>query len=556
MTAITLPLFLHEATHSWCATSPVGNALAILNGRARQLAIAFLANPQSSSLKERLESALLRYDALTTVLRPVAEGLALASELDAKAPTMGARLYSAPMDWAATLAGHGIPEAIRSDFLNSKLTKSRWSDEFIRKRADLLASTFDVAEGGYLLGYMSVKALFRQLLFVHGNVITLDEMINLARFTIYSDVNVIHDALAEGPYTADLPTRMARSVADRLYGFFLDGKFPERIDRLRRLLDDRANDRCFDQVFHFSLSRDGSESQDEAGLARQLHLFNEGDDPRIDITPQLIRDAWEKLVIPDRFPEFSVDGVSLSVDLGLLLVRRSMFWLCSSTAVVVTQGGRVLAKLPNDTLLEAPAGQSSTEESKRATVTETSGHVDVLISISEGYRLDVISVRGEAVHVLANGPISGERKAALVSFVEGRPAAEARFAVAEQLLATAASKIASEADQQAEHRAMEEATFTTFQRLAMVSLAGVNTENFGRLARETGWYGVLGKSELVRGLALIIAGFADDYVSSMPDVLKEAGLDFEQVLTGIKERSNAAIGSSPVNMDSKLTCWL
>lgn len=240
MTASTLPLFLHEATHSWCAVSPVGNALAILNGRARQLATAFLAHPQNSSLKERFRSALQRYEALTTVLRPIAEGLALVSEFDAKAPAVGARLFSAPMDWVATLAGHGVPEVIRSDFVNSKLTTSRWSDELIQKRADLLASTFDVAEGGYLLGYMCLKAVFRQLLSAHGNVVTLDEMIKLARLTIYSDVEVIHEALAESPYPVDLPARMARSVVGRLRAFFLDGRFPERIDRIRRLLDERV----------------------------------------------------------------------------------------------------------------------------------------------------------------------------------------------------------------------------------------------------------------------------------------------------------------------------
>jgi hypothetical protein len=79
-----LPGFLHELTHHWCFLSPVGFALATLQLRARRSGVLLSSgHGDRDELSNRLFADLARYETVSTMLRPLAEGLALFAEFDA-----------------------------------------------------------------------------------------------------------------------------------------------------------------------------------------------------------------------------------------------------------------------------------------------------------------------------------------------------------------------------------------------------------------------------------------------------------------------------------------
>src|SRR5437667_214835 len=77
--------FLHELVHHWCFHTPVGLALALLQLRARRRAV-LLAGEQDNHLGFDTWDVLddtVRYETAITLMRPLAEGLALYAEFDA-----------------------------------------------------------------------------------------------------------------------------------------------------------------------------------------------------------------------------------------------------------------------------------------------------------------------------------------------------------------------------------------------------------------------------------------------------------------------------------------
>src|SRR5207244_11234437 len=71
---------LHEATHHWCFTSPVVFAIAGIVLRARLEAVRAVEN--NAPFPHSIIVDLVRAEAATCLLRPIAEGLALFAEFD------------------------------------------------------------------------------------------------------------------------------------------------------------------------------------------------------------------------------------------------------------------------------------------------------------------------------------------------------------------------------------------------------------------------------------------------------------------------------------------
>jgi hypothetical protein len=159
-----LPTFLHEVTHHWCFTSPVGFASLLLFFRARREAMRyFLKKGQRSGDKlYDVLDAVLRYDFAQGMMRPLAEGIALFAEHDAC--TGFTKIISEPMLLAGTLFAQGL--AVRSkpawEKLPLVLAGGRLTPPQIRRKADLLMQPFSTANGGYLPGYLLVKGLWLQ----------------------------------------------------------------------------------------------------------------------------------------------------------------------------------------------------------------------------------------------------------------------------------------------------------------------------------------------------------------------------------------------------------
>ncbi|MEM7116337.1 MAG: hypothetical protein AAF614_28135 [Chloroflexota bacterium] len=201
--ALLLP-FLHEATHHRCFQSPVGFVLAVLELRARRKALSkiakwtvdepgneveFLAKfidliDQAFDYAEKdytdieIAEDVLRYEIAQTLLRPMAEGLALFAEFD-----IVSRLQSKVQSNVLTQATfmftdnflftdnvlEGNIETLfdlltlaRPDVRFPKiLYEARTSEIGVKRKADLYAQSFTSQNSDYLLGYLTVKDLWR-----------------------------------------------------------------------------------------------------------------------------------------------------------------------------------------------------------------------------------------------------------------------------------------------------------------------------------------------------------------------------------------------------------
>lgn len=155
-----LPTFLHETTHHWCFSSPVGLASLLLFFRARRIAVLVGRDRDDRDRIYQLLDAVIRYDFAQGLMRPLAEGIALFAEHDA---CVGhAETISEPLGLAGALFAQGF--AIKSEPRWGKLplllAGGRLTNAHIRRKADLLMQPFGSEGGGYLPGYLMVKNLW------------------------------------------------------------------------------------------------------------------------------------------------------------------------------------------------------------------------------------------------------------------------------------------------------------------------------------------------------------------------------------------------------------
>lgn len=150
--------FLHESIHNICFQSPVGFSAAYLHFTTL---LDMIGRTDPSA---RVRANWLRTTTLYTVMRPLAEGLALFCEFDV-APRPSDDNWSNPMWWL-----YFFTKPLNSDEVNSpgtfgnalykRLMILRSSKEFVRHKQSLLLHPFDNRRGGYLSGYMTVKRLW------------------------------------------------------------------------------------------------------------------------------------------------------------------------------------------------------------------------------------------------------------------------------------------------------------------------------------------------------------------------------------------------------------
>jgi hypothetical protein len=165
-----LSLFLHEATHHSCFTSPVGTVLSGLALRARRSAL-MLVDGADQELEELLVDDLVRFETALTLLRPLAEGLAAFAEFDA-IPKIWSRTVSNVMRWASVL--YMDPAEVASDMsrlpaelaidagLSQALARLRRDVTTLNRKSSVLLRPFTAADA-YLPGYLTVKSLWRSV---------------------------------------------------------------------------------------------------------------------------------------------------------------------------------------------------------------------------------------------------------------------------------------------------------------------------------------------------------------------------------------------------------
>src|SRR5262249_31414932 len=98
-----LPTFLHEATHHWCFTSPVGTAIATLGLRGRVSAFRAMeaSTPQEAKNWDvRAADDIARAEVASLLMRPLAEGMATFAEFDLNI-SRRSQAVPPPLRWVA-----------------------------------------------------------------------------------------------------------------------------------------------------------------------------------------------------------------------------------------------------------------------------------------------------------------------------------------------------------------------------------------------------------------------------------------------------------------------
>src|SRR5262249_39094208 len=146
-----------DATHHWCFASPVAQAIAGLNLRAR-LAMDRAMNGEVQ-LQNRIARDLVKAETAMAVLGPFAEGMALFAEFDAGSRPRNK--HSSPV--LRSLAGFFAAGAASTAdaTLAEVLQAVRTDPATVSRKTGLLLKPFSNKDGAFLPGYLAVKSLFR-----------------------------------------------------------------------------------------------------------------------------------------------------------------------------------------------------------------------------------------------------------------------------------------------------------------------------------------------------------------------------------------------------------
>ncbi|MBI3867375.1 MAG: hypothetical protein HY299_02505 [Verrucomicrobia bacterium] len=219
----TFSSFIHEATHHWCFISPVGTALSFLFLSAAKRTLRALAKRNDSLLNQALDD-LCAFDIAVRFLRPLNEGLAQFAEYDVR-PSETADLASPPL--LATL-GHLFNMRARlgdrdADHWREKsyafqddLTRWRVSQRSIDRKCELLLQPLEADRSAYLLGYLTVKQLWKNAIRFYDELRSADVFLILIRKLIFADYSLVEALLDRKQPPRARGLNFARLLHDRL----------------------------------------------------------------------------------------------------------------------------------------------------------------------------------------------------------------------------------------------------------------------------------------------------------------------------------------------------
>jgi hypothetical protein len=223
-----LATFVHEATHHWSFLSPVGLAITKLKLDAWRYAASVERTGATPELLARLAEAWLRYETVVAALRPLAEGLAMFAEFDATRRRSHVA-SSEPLAWAEHLADdeiHMFPSSRLREFLDlpdpdtellfhkNLVEALRLSEEAIQRRVNLFGQPLSTAGGGYLPGYLALRAAW-----VAGGPEVWREsdlFLRHVRATTYGDLGLVRALLADGAAATGSLDRILRRLTRQL----------------------------------------------------------------------------------------------------------------------------------------------------------------------------------------------------------------------------------------------------------------------------------------------------------------------------------------------------
>jgi hypothetical protein len=179
---------MHEAAHHKSLISPLGHAWALLGFGVQRSGFA-MNNTGNQLHVNQFANRYIHYLSTTIALRPLAEGLALFAEYDLiPPPTSDRRSFVCSV--AEVLGSSFYPAGVRESLLDTKLFMSRLAN-FASKKAELLARPLDASNGGYLLGYLIVKAIWHRAMLHDPFFGIADNFLTFAMNLLYSDDGLV-----------------------------------------------------------------------------------------------------------------------------------------------------------------------------------------------------------------------------------------------------------------------------------------------------------------------------------------------------------------------------
>jgi hypothetical protein len=369
-----LSSFLHEAVHHWSFQTVVGSALAGLQLRARMRILESAMGENERADQDAIED-IVRFDHALALLRPIAEGLSLFAEFDVM-PMYHTPVISRPMTWAYHAFTDPDREELKEYFgrsLNILLQEMRFNDHFIRRKTNVLLQPLSVSSGSYLVGYLTIKALWQHALHKAKPFGDADLFYTFIKRYFYSDFGLVEKLLQTRTVGEAAGKELLHYFGERLKRLFFKFDWKTECDRLIQSLQEPDTDDA--TVLFPPIHTDpAAQAEGERLLGELLKYFE------------------------DSPPASRIGGVR-SMHYMTLIQRHLMRVASFPVHIKPAAAGKIAIKSGNRTLFEAqPVNDWKPARAK--------GSLDLYISISNVYRVATVSVGDKVVAIKFQGTIS------------------------------------------------------------------------------------------------------------------------------------------------------
>lgn len=211
-----VPQFLHEFTHHWCFQTLLGATLALTDLHLKVFTESY---PDGRPIWAR---NLVAHRYISTLLRPLAEGLAQLSEFDLTTKNREFNSYT-PLGVASLCFSVSGGEQFRY-FMIQNL---RHSPELLERKSSLYLRKFEVDEG-YLPGYMTVKNIAWTLV-ARGYNVPVEVLIAYLRSYFWDDPSYTNIIVSEEFNGGEIAAALSRRFRERLIYLFNASDLPEKI---------------------------------------------------------------------------------------------------------------------------------------------------------------------------------------------------------------------------------------------------------------------------------------------------------------------------------------
>lgn len=271
--------FIHEICHFWCYASPVGYALQALRFRAQHHCIAYgHGNTDAMFLWFRDTTIAL---CLESILQSLIEGIALFAEFDvilAHSPCISYPMISL----ASTMYPLGLFDPnVDPDFnrMHGRMAITHRTAPFgIKRKFDLLGRPITPQDGGYLMGYLAVKNLWRYQGDRFGHYLQdKDFFLSVLHFYFFHDLELVSIILSGGENSYSSLKEIMDYLSDRVFNIWRLISVDDLMSLERHFLDENKYDDCKnDRIPHLNaLLRQPSFSADKSRRERGANLVIE-----------------------------------------------------------------------------------------------------------------------------------------------------------------------------------------------------------------------------------------------------------------------------------------